>query len=199
VAVRRVNCLALAVSVTLHQDAERPIGFVDSPDLVGDDVGRLIPGDADVLALAAVLRVPLSLGIPVNPLHWVLDAVRGEGALLIGERERRGQGLHQWRQRLAIARQRPRPETRAVILPVIVERPDAHDLAVLQVEGAFAASAQHPAQGKCPHDGIIRFHVRLAFFISHFALYSSRWLVRHPATEMAETFAVERLSLCAPA
>ena len=74
-AVRRMDHLALAVAVALHQDGQRAVCVADALDLVGDELCGLVPGDAHVLALAAVLRVALALRVPVDPLQGVLDPV----------------------------------------------------------------------------------------------------------------------------
>src|ERR1700733_16081839 len=45
-------------------------------DLGGDDPDRLVPGDAHVAGLAAILRIALAVRIEVDPLHRVEQAVR---------------------------------------------------------------------------------------------------------------------------
>ena len=159
VAVWRVDGLALAVAVALDQDRRRAVLLVDPGDLLGDDVRRLVPGDADVLALAAVLRVPLAVGIPVDALERVLDAVGGVGALLVGGHVRRGARPHARFQRLAVALELPGAEACAVVLPVEVERPDAHDLAVLDVDHDLAGAAEETALRQGPDDGLVGGHV----------------------------------------
>ena len=61
VAVGGMDGLALAVAVALGQDGERAVFLVDAPDLGGDDVGRLVPGDPRYLLLPRFcgLRSPL--------------------------------------------------------------------------------------------------------------------------------------------
>ncbi len=95
VAVGGVDGLVLAVAVALGEDGERAVFLVDAPDLGGDDVGRLVPGDAPVLALAAVLGVALAVGVPVDADHGELHPVGRKGPLLVGEGERRGKGFRQ--------------------------------------------------------------------------------------------------------
>ena len=46
-------------------------------DLVGDHVERLIPADAHVAGLAAVLRIALAVGIEVDALHRMQQALVG--------------------------------------------------------------------------------------------------------------------------
>ena len=58
-------------------------------DLARDDVQRLVPGDALVGRLAAVLRVALAVRVEVDALHRVLDAVVGVEAPALGEHHRR--------------------------------------------------------------------------------------------------------------
>ena len=57
-------------------DGRRTVGLADAGDLAGDEVERLVPGDALVLVLAAQLRMPLPVGVEVLALQRVLDAVR---------------------------------------------------------------------------------------------------------------------------
>ncbi len=145
-AVRRVDELALAVTVALHQDGQRPVLLVDPLDLGGDKIGGLVPGDAHVLALATVLRIALALWIPVHPLEGVLDPVGRVGPLLVGEAPGGGSRLHQRLESLAVLLYLPRIEGRRVVLLVEVERPDAHDLAVLHIDGAGHGAVDSPAQ-----------------------------------------------------
>ena len=151
--------LALAVAVALHQDRVRAVLLVDAGDLPGDDVGRFVPRDADVLALAAVLRVPLAVGIPVDALEGVLDAVRGVRALLVGGHVGRRARSHARLQGLAVALELPGAEALAVVLPVELERPDAHDLAGLDVDHDFAGAAEEAALGQGPEHGLVGAHV----------------------------------------
>ncbi len=69
-AVRSVDGLAFAVAVALDQDAEGTVFLVDPPDLGGDEVGGLIPGDPLVFALAAVLRCSCRPSDPSPPSSW---------------------------------------------------------------------------------------------------------------------------------
>ena len=91
-----VNGLGLAVPVTVRENAERAVLRVDALELVGDERRCLVPTDADKLALAAVLRIALAVGVPVDAFERVLDAVRGVDPLLVREMERR-QKAFQWR------------------------------------------------------------------------------------------------------
>ena len=80
-----VDGLSLPMTVAVTQNAQRPVFLVNSLDLVGDERRRLIPGDADILALAPVLRIALALGVPVHALERVQDAVGRIDALLVGD------------------------------------------------------------------------------------------------------------------
>ena len=91
--VRCVDCLALAVPVTLYQYRQRSVLLVYPLDLGGENIGSLFPGNPLVLAFTTVLWVPFSVGVPVDPFQGVLDAVGGEGAFFIGQRERSGYGF----------------------------------------------------------------------------------------------------------
>ena len=50
-------------------DRARPVHALLPVDLLGDDVQRLVPADAHVAGLAAVLGIALAVGIEVHPLH----------------------------------------------------------------------------------------------------------------------------------
>jgi hypothetical protein len=145
-AVRGVDELAFAVAVTLDEDRQRPVLPVDAPDLGGDEVRGLVPGDARVLALSAVLGIPLAVRVPVHPLEGVHDPVRRIGPLLVREAPGGGRRLHERLERLAVLLHLPRVEARGIVLGVEVERPDSDDLAVLDIHGArhrpIDASAQ---------------------------------------------------------
>ena len=109
-------------------------------DLVGDDGGGLVPGNALETGFAPVLLVPVSLGVPVHPLHGVEDAVLriqtvplrqdilGDphglgGRILLAVPVLYGPGL-------------------GIILLGHLERTDAGDLPVLHVYGDRAAGGQ---------------------------------------------------------
>ena len=53
--------------VTLRQHSEMTVFFLYSKYLAGYDVGSFVPGYTAIFALAAVLCVSLSVGVPVNP------------------------------------------------------------------------------------------------------------------------------------
>ena len=67
--------LGLTVTIGLRVDGERTALVLDPLDLGRDDVAGLIPGDALVLGDAAVLRIALAVGIPVDALQGVRDAI----------------------------------------------------------------------------------------------------------------------------
>ena len=58
--VGTVHALGLAVAVTVAENGVGPVGLAYPLDLAGDEGGRLVPGDAPVLALAPVLDVALA-------------------------------------------------------------------------------------------------------------------------------------------
>ena len=168
VAVRRMDGLAFAVAVALDEDRRWAVLLVDAGDLAGDDVRRLVPRDAHVLALAAVLRVPLAVGVPVHAFERVLDAVGGVRALLVGGHIGSRARPHARLQDLAVALDLPGTEALAVVLPVEIEGPDAHDLAVLDVDHDLAGATQEAALRQGPDDSLVRGHVDLlAFFVCH--------------------------------
>ncbi len=80
--------LGLAMTVDLAQDSARMILVVDALDLLGNDVRRLIPTDANVAARTTVLGIALAMGIPVDALHRIRNTVLRIHALLITKRKR---------------------------------------------------------------------------------------------------------------
>src|SRR5208337_5621535 len=63
--------------VRRHGKGDRT-GAVDAllpVDLLGDDVQGLVPTDAHIAGLAPVLRIPFAVGIEVDPLHGVKNAL----------------------------------------------------------------------------------------------------------------------------
>ena len=56
-------------------DGARAVFALLPLDLVGDDLDRLVPGDAHVAGLAAVLRIALAVRIEVDALHRIEQAV----------------------------------------------------------------------------------------------------------------------------
>ena len=132
-AVAGLHDLVLAVLVALVEQGGRAVLLLDAVHLAGDDVERLVPGDALELAHAAVLRVALAVGVEVDAHHRVADAGGRIDALLVGEAVRRDQGLHAGLERAATHLHLPGIEIRLLVLPVVVHRADADDLAVLHV------------------------------------------------------------------
>ena len=58
-------------------DGSLAVGGVDALDLALQQIESLVPGDALIAGLTTVLNVALAVGIEVNTLHGVLDAVLG--------------------------------------------------------------------------------------------------------------------------
>ena len=73
-----------------HADRDRsgPMDLALALDLVGDDVERLIPADADVAGHAPVLGVARPVRVEVDALHRVEDALVGIDHRLQGQRVR---------------------------------------------------------------------------------------------------------------
>ena len=82
-AVRGVDDLRLAVAVDFQQDGFRTVFVVHALYLGSANLGRLVPGDALVIRRPAVLGVALAIGVPIDALHGVGDAVLGVDALFV--------------------------------------------------------------------------------------------------------------------
>src|SRR5580704_288442 len=54
-----------------------PMHFLLTRDLGYDDVERLVPADPLISRYAAVLRIALTIGIEIDPLHWIEDPLVG--------------------------------------------------------------------------------------------------------------------------
>ena len=139
----------LVVRAVGHRDGARPHGL-GALDLLGDDVRRFIPADADELRLAAVLDVALAVRVEVHPLHRVEDPVLRihHGLQAHGVR---GHGRAA-RRRECLAACRDRPGRR--IVGIEIDRRDAQDLAVLDVdEDRTAVGAVGVARDAAAHVG----------------------------------------------
>ena len=122
--------LGLTVALALDEDGAAAVLTADALDLGGDEVGGLVPADALVAAHAAVLRVALALRVPVHALERVRDAIGRVGTLLVGQRKRRKQRLHAGAEGVAPHLVTPFVQLLGGVVLVIVQRADAHHLAV---------------------------------------------------------------------
>ena len=92
-AVGGVDDLGLAVAVRLRKDRFHAIAVLDPVDLLLDNVERLFPGNALVLACAPALRVAAAgtggarsaIRVPVDALQWMEHSVRGMDTVLVTE------------------------------------------------------------------------------------------------------------------
>ena len=75
----------LTMPIAAAQHSVRPIRLLDPLNLVGYYSCSLIPGNPLILALTSVLRVPLSIRVPIDPLEWILNPVRRVGTFFIDE------------------------------------------------------------------------------------------------------------------
>ena len=96
-------------------------------DFAGDEIERLLPGDAHVVRLAAVLRIAFAVRIEIDALHRIEQTVRRVDDRL---------GVLPVRRQRRLARRREfkparfdRPWLRIVVAEI--DRRHAHDLAVL--------------------------------------------------------------------
>lgn len=154
-AVARVHDLRLTVAVALDEDGGVSVGIDAAGDLRRDDVGRLIPADALVLADAAVLGVALAVRVPVHALQRVGNAVLGIDAVLVGQLQRRDGGLRAALELLAARVKRPRVEVVDLVGVKHAQGPDAGDLAVDDVDGTGVGSAAEGAQARRHVDGLV--------------------------------------------
>ena len=113
-----------------HRDRAGAVVALQPLDLAGDEVERLVPGDAHVARLAAVLRIALAVRIEVDALHRIEQPVGRIDDRLGVLAVRRQRGLARRRELEAARLDRPRRR----IVVVEVDRRHADDLAVLDVD-----------------------------------------------------------------
>ncbi len=147
-----------------HRDGARAVVALHPFDLAGHEVERLLPGDARITGLAAVLRIARAVRIEIDALHRVEQPVGRIDHRLAVLTVRRQRGLARRRQLQAARLDRP---GRAVVLAEI-DRRGADDLAVLDEDeqrpavrhvaiahGAVAhARAELEAGRHARHDGL---------------------------------------------
>ncbi len=119
-AMSGINYFALPVPFCLETDAFRAIFFDNPLDFTDHHIQSLIPGDSHILAIAAVLGVPFSFGIPVHPLEGIENAVGRMNPFLVGDAMRRNRGLERRHEGLAARFILPRIKLFRLIFPVIV-------------------------------------------------------------------------------
>ena len=119
------------------RDRRRAVGLAHARDLAGDEIQRLVPGDAHVLVLAAQLGMALPFGVEVLPLHRVLDAVLRVHARALGDVERVDGGLARVGEPLALGLDGPA----TAVLFGEAQRAHALDRAVLDGDLDHAADA----------------------------------------------------------
>src|SRR5262245_23308832 len=118
------------VRAVRHRHHARAIGALEPLDLAADEVERLVPGDADVTGLAAVLWIALAVGVEVHPLHRLEQPVRRIDDRL---------GVLPVRRQRRLARRREIEAARAdgpgrPVVLAEVDRRHADDLAVLDID-----------------------------------------------------------------
>ncbi len=128
------DVLLLTMTVTLDEDRSRAVFFLNAADLVSDDLASLIPGDAFILALAAILRVALTIRIPINTLHRILYTVLRVDALLVAIAQRRKERLLTRAVFLSAGFQCPRVRLLFGVLVIVLKWSDSDDLPILHID-----------------------------------------------------------------
>ena len=143
-----VDGLDQMVPVRLHEDRVQAIRFLNAQHLGRDDIGRLVPADPFVLALAPVLRVALALRIPVHALHGIEDAVRRVNALLVRQGERREFRLLLGFELSATGLDAPWVQSVLALMRHVAERTRAQDASITHVDLRRIRRRARPAE---PH------------------------------------------------
>ena len=134
------NILALAVHIRLTQHRLGAVFFLLALQLLGNDLCRLIPGNADVFALAAGFGVTVAVGIPVHSLQGVFHSVGGIHPGLIAQTEGRNGHPIRCRKRAAPGFDFPGVAVFVRILLIVVIRTNPRDLAIIGVHQTGAAA-----------------------------------------------------------
>ncbi len=167
-AVAGLHDLVLTVLVALVEQRGGAVLRLDALHLAGDDVERLFPGDALVLAHAAVLGVALAVGVEVDAHHRVADAGRRVDALLVGDAVRRDERLHARLEGRTPDLHLPGVHVFGRVLPVVVHGADADDLAVLHIHhGGVGAVLRHTAEADVPDQRLLAAGSSLAHVFRH--------------------------------
>ena len=155
-AMAAVHRLAFPMAVGLAENCVGTVLVVNAFHLGGDELASLVPADADVLARAAVLRVPLAFRIPVDTLHGERDAVLGIRAALVHKRERRRRGLHARLERLAApALKNPIVQLFFGVIVFEAHGANADELAVLHIRCNHVRTATACLKTEVVDDGFV--------------------------------------------
>ena len=139
-AVAGGDVLAFAVHIAFAENGLGAIGALHAQQLVCANLGSLVPGNADIAALAAVLGIALTLGVPVNALEGILNAVGGVNAGLVAKTEMGGGDALGRRKGRASCFHSPGVAVGFCIFGVIVVGTDAGHFTLVGVHHAKAAA-----------------------------------------------------------
>ena len=151
-AVATVHDFRLAVAIALTEHGGVAVRVYDTTNLVGADLGSLVPADALIAGDTTVLRIALAVGVPVDALQRIRHAVLRIHALLVADRKRRQRGDGAARERVAAHLQLPRVQLFLGVLVVEMQRADARNAPVLHVDGRrVGARAEAAVAGGLVH------------------------------------------------
>jgi len=153
--------LGLAMLIGLIENSRRTVGFLNTKHLVRNNVESFVPADALKLANTAILGISApgasgpggSARIKVHPLKRIEDARRRVNALLVGQANRRNKGLVARRKGFSAGMHNPRLYLIAAVLLVVANRPNAQNLAVLDVYHTGIRARAGAAPAYVPHQG----------------------------------------------
>ena len=169
------HVLALAVHVRLAQHRLGAVGLLHAQQLVGADLGGLVPADADVLGLAPVLGVALPLGVPVHPLQGIAHPVSGVHPGLVAQAEVGGDHPVRGHEGAAPGLHGPGVAVLLHILLVVEVGPHPGDFPVVGIH-VHQAAALRPHEAEA--DDVL--NVRLEFVAQCDDLLCSRFAVGRP-------------------
>ena len=136
----RVNHFCLTMAVALNENRGKAIGFFHANNLISDDGRGLIPADPLEFALAAVLGMAFSLGVPVDALHRVKNSVPRVDARLIRIRIRRNECLEPALELATASLDFPGLQVFLSVLLVVLQRANADDSIVLHVDFRYVGA-----------------------------------------------------------
>ena len=147
--MRRVDNLRLAMSIGLYKHRRQTVGVFDAHNLIGNDLSCLIPGDTLELAFSSILGIPFSLGIPINALHWIEDAILRIHTILVCVCIWRKHGLETGMKLASSCFDGPRLEMLHGVLFVVAQRACANNFVILHIDLGNIRTDAERVQTRC--------------------------------------------------
>ena len=138
--------LGLAMTIGLRVDGKRSALVLNPLDLGRDDVTGIVPGDALVLGDATVLRIALAVGIPIDTLQGVRNAILRVGTHLVCSGQRRRAACHARFEHVTVLLDLPVIQVLGFVELVVVQRPDTSHTPIFHVDFSDVRAHSKPAE-----------------------------------------------------